>query len=94
MASPAEESPDELVVSPLAGNVIGPTGAQFVMAQWRDAGGPPGPPRLMAPLHLHHGDDEAWYVLEGRLRFILGDREVEATAGGAVFAARGVAHTF
>jgi hypothetical protein len=23
-----------------------------------------GPPRLIAPLHVHHRDDEAWYVLE------------------------------
>jgi mannose-6-phosphate isomerase-like protein (cupin superfamily) len=93
-ASTGEGSPGELVVSPLAGNIIGPAGAQFVIAQWRDPGGPPGPPRLMAPLHVHYGDDEAWYVLEGRLRFILGDREVEAEAGGAVFAPRGVPHTF
>ncbi|HEV8192222.1 MAG TPA: cupin domain-containing protein [Ktedonobacterales bacterium] len=93
-ASTAKELPGELAVSSLAGNVIGPAGAQFVIAQWRDPGGPPGPPRLMAPLHLHHGDDEAWYVLEGRLRFTLGDREVEVQAGGAVFAPQGVPHTF
>jgi hypothetical protein len=24
-------------------------------------------------LHVHHADDEAWYVLEGMLRFRIGD---------------------
>ena len=43
---------------------------------------------------MHHRDDEAWYVLEGTLRFRLGDREVEAYAGSAVFGPRGVSHTF
>lgn len=85
----AAESTDELVVAALAGQIIGPADAQFVVAQWRDPGSPPGPPRLIAPLHVHHSDDEAWYVLEGRLRFTLGEREVEATAGGAVFAPHG-----
>lgn len=93
-AASNEGSPDELVISSLAGNIIGPSGGRFVIAQWRDPGGPPGPPRLMAPLHVHYGDDEAWYILEGKLRFTLGDREVEAVAGGAVFAPRGMPHTF
>ncbi len=43
---------------------------------------------------MHHSDDEAWYVLEGRLRFKLGDAEVEAGPGEAVFAPPGIAHTF
>lgn len=88
------ERPDGLVVAALSGQIIGPADAQFVIAQWRDPGGPPGVTRLIAPLHVHHSDDEAWYVLEGRLRFTLGDREVEAGAGGAVFAPRGTPHTY
>jgi mannose-6-phosphate isomerase-like protein (cupin superfamily) len=58
------------------------------------ADGPPDPPRLVAPLHIHRRDDEAWYVLEGTLRFRLGDEDVEAPAGSAVFGPRGVPHTF
>jgi mannose-6-phosphate isomerase-like protein (cupin superfamily) len=84
----------ELVVDPLAGRVLGPAGAGFVIAEWRDAGGPEGPPRLIAPPHVHHEDDEAWYVLEGRLRFRVGERELEAGPGGAVFGPRGLPHTF
>jgi len=51
----------------LSGGVIGSTNDAFVIAEWRDPGGPLGPPRLIAPPHLHRSDDEAWYVLEGTL---------------------------
>jgi uncharacterized cupin superfamily protein len=76
----------------LAGDVL--TGPSLVLAEWRDPGGQPDPPRYIAPLHIHHSADEAWYVLEGALRFRLGDDEVEAPAGGAVIAARGTPHTY
>jgi mannose-6-phosphate isomerase-like protein (cupin superfamily) len=83
------------IIAPLlAGKVIGSTDEGFVIAEWRDAGGPPGPPRLIAPLHVHHSDDEAWYVLEGTLRVQVGSEEVEAGAGSAVFVPRGKAHTY
>jgi mannose-6-phosphate isomerase-like protein (cupin superfamily) len=78
----------------LSGQVIGTTNDAFVIAEWRDAGGPPGPPRLIAPRHIHHHDDEAWYVLEGVLRVQVGTSEVEAAAGSAVFVPRGTAHTY
>jgi len=59
----------ELITAPLlAQRVLGAISDSFVIAEWRDAGGAPGPPRYIAPLHLHHHDDEAWYVLEGVLR--------------------------
>ena len=76
----------------LAGNVL--AGPSLVLAEWRDPGGETDPPRYIAPLHIHHSDDEAWYVLAGALRFRLDDEEVEAQAGGAVIAVRGVAHTY
>jgi uncharacterized cupin superfamily protein len=66
----------------------------FVLVEWGDPGGAPDPPRYIAPLHVHHGDDEGWYVLEGALRFRLGDDELQARAGEAVLAPRGVAHTY
>jgi mannose-6-phosphate isomerase-like protein (cupin superfamily) len=78
----------------LAGNILGSPEEAFVIAEWQDAGGPPGPPRLIAPPHVHHRDDEAWYVLEGTLRVRLGDTEVEARAGSGVFAPRGTPHTY
>lgn len=82
------------IAPPLAGNAIGSTSASFVVAEWKDAGGPPGPPRWIAPLHLHRNDDEAWYVLEGTLCVRVGKDVVEAPAGSAVFVPRGTAHTY
>ena len=63
----------------------------FVIAEWTAVGGDP---QWQAPLHVHHDDDEAWYVLSGRLAFRLGDDEVDAGPGEAVCARRGVPHTF
>lgn len=82
------------IAPPLAGRVIGSANDQFVIAEWRDSGAPPGPPRYIAPLHLHHGDDEAWYVLEGTLRVLVGEEVVEARAGAGVFVPRGTKHTY
>jgi mannose-6-phosphate isomerase-like protein (cupin superfamily) len=65
-----------------------------VIAEWQDAGGPPGPPRLIAPRHIHHKDDEAWYVLEGTLCVQSGENEIEARAGVGVLVPRGTPHTY
>ena len=54
--------------------------------EWRDSG-----PRK---LHIHHGDDEAWHVLEGTLRFRFADGEVDVPAGGTVYVPAGVPHTY
>jgi mannose-6-phosphate isomerase-like protein (cupin superfamily) len=83
-----------IIAPPLAGQVLGSVGDAFVVAEWRDAGGPAGPPRLIAPRHVHHHDDEAWYVFEGTLRVQVGEDEVEATAGSGVFVPRGTPHTY
>jgi mannose-6-phosphate isomerase-like protein (cupin superfamily) len=81
-----------MVAGPLAGTVL--AGDSFVIAEWRDAGGPPGPPRQIAPLHVHFNDDEAWYVLEGTVCVRCGDETVEAHAGAAVLVPRGTPHTY
>ncbi len=46
------------------------------------------------PLHIHHKEDEAWYVLDGHMTFYVGDAVLEADAGSFVFAPSGIAHTF
>ena len=84
----------QMVRAPLAGQQIGQNDSSFVIAEWADAGAPAGPPRFIAPFHVHYADDEAWYILEGTLAFRLGDQEVQAPAGTAVFAPRGVPHTY
>ena len=83
-----------LTAPPLAGSTLGNGKNSFVIAEWRDPGGPSGPPRFIAPMHLHHNDDEAWYVLEGTLCVRVGDKDVEASAGSAVFVPRGTPHTY
>src|SRR5215212_4941126 len=45
------------------------------------------------PLHQHEREDEAWYVLQGRVRVWVGDSEFDAAAGSFVLAPRGVPHT-
>jgi len=46
------------------------------------------------PMHVHAGEDEAWYVLEGALRFRLGDELSDAPSGTFVFVPRGTPHCF
>jgi len=82
------------IAPPLAGNTLGSGAASFVIAEWRDPGGPPEPRRLIAPAHVHHSDDEAWYVLEGVLRVQFGEREVELRAGSGILVSRGTPHTY
>jgi mannose-6-phosphate isomerase-like protein (cupin superfamily) len=48
----------------------------------------------VAPLHVHHGDDEAWHVISGALRFRFKDDVVVAEAGSTVLVPAGVPHTF
>ena len=78
---------------PLAGRVIGPADGDFVLAEWSDKG-ETSAERPIAPLHVHHRDDEAWYVLEGTLGFRVGDEIIEAGPGAAVLVPRGTPHTF
>jgi mannose-6-phosphate isomerase-like protein (cupin superfamily) len=48
----------------------------------------------MPPLHVHHRDDEAFYVLDGELSlFVAGEQLVLAT-GQAALAPRGVPHSY
>ena len=76
---------------PLADGPI--DGADFVLAEWVDDG-QTSAERPVAPLHVHHEDDEAWYVLEGALGFVRGAERLEAPAGSAVLVPRGLPHTF
>ena len=83
-----------ITASPLAGKVLGSAENNFVIAEWQDPGGPPGAPRLIAPLHVHHSDDEAWYVLEGTLHVRVGNDDIVATGGSSVLVPRGSPHTY
>jgi mannose-6-phosphate isomerase-like protein (cupin superfamily) len=82
-----------VIVEPLSGRTIGTAQGSFVLAEWADEG-ETSRERPIAPLHLHHGEDEAWYVLEGRLGFRVGDEELEAGAGAAVLVPAGAPHAY
>jgi quercetin dioxygenase-like cupin family protein len=51
-------------------------------------------PGAEAPLHVHHRDDEAFWVLEGDVTFEVGDATIEASAGDYVFGPRDIPHRF
>jgi len=46
------------------------------------------------PLHVHHRDDEWWYVTEGELTFWVGGQVINAPAGSFVYGPRDIPHTF
>ncbi|MGW7811141.1 cupin domain-containing protein [Staphylococcus xylosus] len=52
------------------------------------------PPNLGPPLHIHHDDDESFYVLKGDFCFYIGDQIINASTGDYVFAPKGVPHRF
>jgi mannose-6-phosphate isomerase-like protein (cupin superfamily) len=52
------------------------------------------PPSRWPPPHIHTREDETFYVLEGELEFVVGKRNISATAGSVVFGPRGVLHSF
>src|SRR6266550_3478892 len=61
-------------------------GQSFAIHEWRGSG--------PAALHVHYGDDEAWHVLEGTLRFRFIDRVIDVGPGGTVFVPAGTAHAY
>jgi quercetin dioxygenase-like cupin family protein len=47
-----------------------------------------------SPLHVHHNEDEWFYVLEGELTIWVGGQTIVAGAGAFAFGPRDVPHTF
>jgi hypothetical protein len=81
-----------MIISPQDGNAPGLAvrGASLVIEDWPAEG----LASEVAPLHVHHGDDEAWHVVSGALRFRFAGEVVIARAGSTVLVPAGVAHTF
>lgn len=52
------------------------------------------PPGGGAPLHVHHGEAEAFYVLDGAIALTCGDQNVTARAGDFVSAPKDVPHKY
>jgi quercetin dioxygenase-like cupin family protein len=62
-------------------------GAYFAMEALVPPGGGP-------PPHIHTREDETFYLLEGNVEFLLGDRTVVAGPGDFVNVPRGTVHRF
>lgn len=51
-------------------------------------------PGVQGPLHVHHREDEGFWILEGDATFEVGDRTIEAHAGDYVFGPRDIPHRY
>jgi mannose-6-phosphate isomerase-like protein (cupin superfamily) len=83
---------DPLRRIPYAGDALDVLGecAGMAVCEMAVPAGFPGPPP-----HIHHGFDEAIYVLDGELLVVTGRSDARpAPAGTLVLAARGTRHTF
>ena len=45
-------------------------------------------------LHVHHFEDEGFYVLEGEMTFYVGERTIKASPGSYLFGPKDVPHAF
>src|SRR3984957_19721144 len=62
------------------------TGGAYSMT-WHTA-----PPGHATPYHLHHIEDEAFYVLDGEFTFIADGKKTVLGPGGYIFLPRGIPH--
>ena len=69
--------------------VSGDTGGAFATWETTATPGLPGPPP-----HIHHREDETFYVLEGEVELTVDGSPVRAAAGTFVNIPRGSLHTF
>ena len=51
-------------------------------------------PGVGIPMHVHHDEDEVFYVVSGQVEFALADGPVIAEAGATVFLPKGTPHAF
>jgi quercetin dioxygenase-like cupin family protein len=47
-----------------------------------------------SPLHVHHREDEWFYIIDGELTFWVGGNIINAPAGSFVYGPRDIPHTF
>ena len=52
------------------------------------------PPGLASPYHRHHNEDEAFYIVEGNLRFVCDGEWLDAGPGTWVYGPREIPHGF
>lgn len=64
------------------------TGGRFAIAEIVST------PEGFVPLHVHHREDEAFYVLDGEVTFTIGNEDFEAGPGAFVFGPRDMPHRY
>jgi quercetin dioxygenase-like cupin family protein len=64
------------------------TGGKFAAVEFQ------GPKGFGSPIHVHSDDDEFFVVLDGDVRFRLGDEVIDAVPRSFVYGPRGVPHGF
>ncbi len=52
------------------------------------------PPDFATPLHVHHTEDEAFFILEGTIQGVIGDESLIAGPGSFVWLPRDVPHGY
>ena len=52
------------------------------------------PPGMASPYHRHHNEDEAFYVLDGHVRFVCDGQWLDAGPGTWVYGPREIPHGF
>jgi quercetin dioxygenase-like cupin family protein len=63
-------------------------GAFGLMEQWMI------PPGFASPYHVHHLEDEAFYVLEGEIAFVCDGKWIKTGPGAYIFGPREIPHGF
>jgi mannose-6-phosphate isomerase-like protein (cupin superfamily) len=63
------------------------TGGRYTLVEVLD-------PEGEGPLHVHHREDEGFWVLEGELTFEIGDETIKASPGSFVFGPKDVPHRY
>ena len=76
---------DELVTHKVTAEQTGGAYSLFEVASRLKEGGP--------PPHVHHREDEGFWVLEGEYEFVVEGRATRAGAGSLVYVPRGKLHT-
>jgi mannose-6-phosphate isomerase-like protein (cupin superfamily) len=84
----------QFVRSPLRDHFVGSAETDLKIFENREEFRPDRLPPRGIPLHTHRTEDEAWYVLDGRLRFRFGNEEFDAPVGAGVLLPKGISHTF
>ena len=64
------------------------TGGQMTIVEITEPAG------TEAPLHVHHREDEAFWILEGNVTFEVGGATIEAGPGDYVFGPRDIPHRY